>query len=332
MKRREFVRLVGIAAAAWPLAARLTSPATAQARRPRLAMLLIAASKTSPEAGERRNALAELGWVDGRTIEIVARYAEGAFDRVPALMAELIALNPDVILTHTGTAARVAAGATRTIPVVVGAAGEEVMIELAGSLAQPKGNVTGLTLVSHEQHAKVIELLKQAHPAASRIGILANPLNVGSRDYPALLTDALGLLGLDALRVEADDQDDLDTAFATMAAARAEAVLVTADPSFNRPAMHRKINELARAHRIAVVSTFDAFTREGGLLSLGTDYRVICRRAAVYVDKILKGAKPGDLPIERPSVFRLMVNLKTAKTLSIPVPLALLGRADEVIE
>jgi len=291
-------------------------------------MLLVA----TPEVDERRAALAELGWVDGRTIEIVTRYADGALDRVSVLMAELVALNPDVILTHTGEAARAAAEATRTIPVVVAAAGEEVMLELAGNLARPTGNITGLTLVSHEQHAKVLELLKQSHPAAIRVGILANPLGTAYRDYSESLSGALGLLGLDAVHVAARDQSELEPAFATMAVARADAVLIVADPNFNRSVMRLRINELAKQHRIAVVSLFDAFTREGGLLSLGTDYPVIFRRAAVYVDKILKGAKPTELPIERPAVFRLMVNLKTAKALGLTVPLALLGRADEVIE
>ena len=166
-------------------------------------MLLVAASETSPEFGQRRDALAELGWVDGRTIEIVARFADGDFDRVPGLITELVALKPDVLLTHTSVAARAAAEATRTIPIVIAAAGEEPLLELAGDLAHPGGNVTGLTLVSHEQHAKVAELLKQANPSATRIGILANPLSPGYRDYPALLSDALTHLGLDAIRAEA---------------------------------------------------------------------------------------------------------------------------------
>jgi hypothetical protein len=129
-------------------------------------MLLVPSSEASPEAAERNDALAELGWVNGRNIEIVARYADGAVDRVPALMAELVSLNPDVILTHTGEAARAAADATKMIPVIVGAAGEEAMLDLAGSLGRPQGNVTGLTLVSLEQHAKVVELLKQAQPSS----------------------------------------------------------------------------------------------------------------------------------------------------------------------
>ena len=332
MKRREVVVGLGGAAVGWPLVGPLISSAAAQVHKPRLAMLLVAASETSPELGQRRDALAELGWVDGRTIEIVARFADGDFDLVPGLITELVALKPDLLLTHTGVAARAAAEATRTIPIVIAAAGEEPLLELAGDLAHPVGNVTGLTLVSHEQHAKVAELLKQANPSATRIGILANPLSPGYRDYPALLSDALTHLGLDAIRAEARDLAGLDNAFATIARAHVHAVLVTADPNFNRPVMRRRIIELAVAEKLAVISTVDAFTREGGLLSLGTDYPAIYRRAAVYVDKILKGAKPRDLPIERPSVFRLMVNLTTARALGLAVPLSLLGRADEVIE
>ena len=326
MKRREVIALLV------PLVGQAILPAAGETRRPRLAMLLVAASETSSEVGERRDALAELGWVDGRTIEIVVRYAEGDLARVPALIDELLALDPDLILTHTAVAARAVARATRTIPVVIAAAGEELLVELVGNLARPQGNVTGLTLVSDEQHAKVIELLKQAHPTATRIGVLANPLSPGYQNYPAQLGDTLSRLGLEAFRVEARDRDGLEAAFGRLTEARADAVLVTADPNFNRPAMRQRINELASARRVLVLSTVDAFTREGGLLSLGTSYQHIYRRAAVYVDKILKGAKPSDLPIERPSVFNMMINLKAASALDLMIPPTLLARADEVIE
>ena len=154
MKRREVVVGLGGAVVGWPLVGPLISSAAAQVHKPRLAMLLVAASETSPELGQRRDALAELGWVDGRTIEIVARFADGDFDLVPGLITELVALKPDLLLTHTGVAARAAAEATRTIPIVIAAAGEEPLLGLAGDLAHPVGNVTGLTLVSHEQHAR----------------------------------------------------------------------------------------------------------------------------------------------------------------------------------
>ncbi len=325
MRRRDFAILLATGPC---LGALSLFRAVAQVRRPLIAMLLVGGSENT----ERRAALAELGWVDGRSIDIVTRYAHGDLDRVPELVAELVALNPDVLLTHTGAAARAAAARTSTIPIVIGAAGEEVMIELAGNLARPTGNLTGLTLVSHEQHAKVLELLKEAQPTAKQVAILTNPLSPGYQDYPAVLSDALNRLGLKALRIEARNQNELEAAFAKIAESRADAVLVTADPNFNRPIMHLTINELARKERIPVVATFDGFTREGGLLSLGTDYGVLYRRAAVYVDKILKGAQPSDLPVERPSVFRLTLNLKTALVLGLTIPPTLLARADEVIE
>lgn len=161
---------------------------------------------------------------------------------------------------------------------------------------------------------------------------LANPFNASYRDYPALLQGVQGPLGLSAFRVEAHNESGLEAAFAALIASRADAVLAVADPNFNRPRMHRRMAELGRAHRIAVVSTFDAFTREGCLLSLSTDYSVIYRRAASFVDKVLRGATPADLPIERPSVFRLTVNLNTAAALGLDINPSLLARADRVIE
>ena len=329
--RRQILRAgaIGLLAAPW------TRPALAQSRNPRLALLFAGPNSGLLPTGQWSPliaALAELGWVEGRTIEFFTRFADGALDRMPALAAELVALEPDVIWTHTGNGADAVAGATKTIPVVVGAAREEALIELAGGLARPKGNITGLTLVTHEQHAKVLELLKETNPAIKRIGVLVNPLTGGYRDYPAVLTRLIGPLALDIFRVEASHLTDIDTAFAAMAAARADAVLVTADPNYNKPAMDLKIAELGRRHRLPVVSTFDSVVRQGALLSLGTDYDVLRRRTAVYIDKLLRGAKPGDLPIERPSVFTLVLNLKTAKELGINLPPSILLRANEVIE
>jgi putative tryptophan/tyrosine transport system substrate-binding protein len=331
MNRRKFI----LAGTSGLVSAHATFGAIAQARKPRLGMLLAGPKSGIGPSGQWSpfvSALAELGWVEGRNIEFLSRFAEGALDRLPALAAELVALEPDVIWTHTRNGALAAAGATSTIPIVVGAAGEEALIELAGGLARPKGNVTGLTLVSDSQHAKVLELLKETLPAVTSIGVLVNPLSAGYGEYPAKLTNLLGPLRLDLIRAEAQVLGDLDGAFAAMATARAGAVLVTSDPNFNKPAFDRRIGELARRHRLPVAAMFDGAVREGGLLSLSTDYDVIRRRAAVYVDKILRGAKPGDLPIERPSVFQLVLNLKTAKELGIDLPASILLRANEVIE
>ncbi len=313
----------------------LSAPLHAQTRKPRLAMLLAGVETgpgTSPWSASFRKALAELGWIDGQNIEIVARFTENIPGRFAALAAELVALHPDCILTHTSGGANAAAQATATIPIVVGAASEEVLIELAGGLPRPKGNVTGLTIVSHEHHAKVLDLLKQAVPALSRVGVLVHPAARDYRDYPALLTSLIGPLGLDLVRVEARDLAGLDAAFAALAAARADALFVTTDPAFFTVAVSRRINELALALKIPVVATFEGAVRAGGLLSLGVDLQVLIRRSAVFVDKILRGARPGDLPIERPTVYRLLLNLKSAKVLGIELPPAILLRANEVIE
>ena len=317
------------------LAASIAQPAKAQGKKPRLAMLL-AGVETGPGASpwptSFRKALAELGWVDGHNIEIVARFTENLPGRLPMLAAELVALHPDCILTHTSGGATAAAAATSTIPIVVGAASEEVLIDLTGGLPRPKGNVTGLTIVSHEHHAKVLDLLKQAYPAVARTGVLVHPNAKDYRNYPALLTQLLGPLGLDLVRVEARDLAGLDAAFAALAAARADSLFVTTDPAFFPAAMTRRINELALAQKIPVVATFEGVVHAGGLLSLGADLQVLIRRSAVYVDKILKGAKPGDLPVERPTVYRLLLNLKSARVLGIELPATILLRANEVIE
>jgi putative ABC transport system substrate-binding protein len=235
-----------------------------------------------------------------------------------------------VIFTHSNHGARAAARATRTIPVVVGAAAEETMIEMAGGLARPTGNVTCLTLVSHDQHAKCLELLKEAHGEAARFAILVDRQG-DFGGYLGALSSALAPLKVDLIRVDTDEVD-LDAAFATMTAARVHGVLITATPAFNTPTMHRKASKLALEARIPLVATFEEFAREGGLLALSTNYRALIRRSATYVDKILKGAKPGELPIERPTVFTLTINLNAAKSLGITVPPSLLARADEVIE
>lgn len=317
------------------LAASIAQPATAQGKKPRLAMLL-AGVETGPGASpwsiSFRKALAELGWIDGQNIEIITRFSEHLPNRLPLLAAELVALNPACILTHTSGGATAAAAATQTIPIVVGAASEEVLLDLTGGLPRPKGNVTGLTIVSHEHHAKVLELMKQALPSVRRAGVLVHPSAASYKEYPALLAQMLGQLGLDLVRVEARDIAGLDAAFGALAAAQAGAVFVTTDPTFFPSEMIRRINELALAQKIPVVATFEGAARAGGLLSLGADLHVLIRRSAVYVDKILRGAKPGDLPVERPTIYSLLLNLKTAKTLGIELPPSILLRANEVIE
>jgi putative ABC transport system substrate-binding protein len=276
-------------------------------------------------------ALAELGWATGRNVEIVERFANDEHERLPALAAELVALSPDVIFTNTSTAAHAAAQATRTIPIVVGPAGESTFAELAGNFARPIGNVTGLTLYSLGQDEKCLELLKEASPGAARVGVLVNPLNPNLRDAPTSLQSAAAALGLTLVRMEARDAGEIDTAF--RGAIGIQGLHVPDDANLaGRPTARRRIIELTSPNRLPVVSTHLGFAHDGALLALGTDIPALARRAADYVDKILRGAKPGDLPVERPTLVKLMVNLKIARALGLVLPPSLLLRADEVIE
>ena len=306
-------------------------------RMPRLA-ILSPTSKTGGHSGLVYDpfikALADLGWVAGRNIEIIERFAGDEPERLPALAAELVALRPDVIFTNTVNGARAAAQATRTIPVVVSPAGENLFAELAVNFARPVGNVTGMTLHSQGQDQKCLELLKEAAPSAVRVGVLVNPLNPNFRDYPASLQAAGDALGLVLFRMEARSADEIDAAFGAMAGAPDIQGLHVPDDSTiaGRPRPRRRIIEITSAMKVPVVSTHLAFAPDGGLLALGTDIPALARRGADYVDRILKGAKPADLPVERPSVVKLVVNVKAARALGLALPPALLARADEVIE
>lgn len=310
-------------------------PARAKSR-PLLAALFVQ-SATGPTAEIQnipfRAAIAKHGWVLGDNIDIAERFAEGRLDRLAQLAAELVALRPDVIFTHTGNAAHAVAKATQSIPVVVGPATEESLLELAGDLARPRANVTGLTFVSQEMHEKCIELLAQIHPGARRIAVLVDPRIAAYQTYPAPMQANLGKLGLTLLRIEAPGgAPGIDAAMRSLAAANADALLVLTMPGFNDPVIARAIVQQAAALKIPVVAAGEFYAREGGLLAFGPDYVALVRRGAVFVDRILRGAKPADLPVERPTVFRLVVNKTAASTFGIAIPPPMLMRADEVIE
>jgi putative ABC transport system substrate-binding protein len=302
----------------------------ARGRLPRLALLLTdGAASLANDAWPTalRAALDEYGWTEGRTIEIVTRHADGDFDRLPALASELVALEPDVLLTHSSPGALAAAAATQAIPIVVGAASEPVLAGLAGDLARPKGNVTGLTVASLEQHVKCVEIFKEIRPALTHLAVLITPAN---RSY-----DALG----GALTARGYSSTNIVLAKARIAplrdalqAAQADALLVTADPNFNRADADKAIDEASKSLRVSHFGTFEPATRAGALFSFGADYGRLIRRSALYIDRILRGAKPVYLPVERPSVFKLVINLKAADALGLSVPPTVLARADEVID
>ena len=281
-----------------------------------------------------RQGLRDLGYIEGRNLVIEYRDADGKIERFPALAAELVALKVDVIVTAGGTLGALAAKrATATIPIVFTAVGNPVSDGLVATLARPGGNVTGLALVSTELVGKSVELLKQAVPGLSRVAFLRHPDAAPEHAKQDTLKEAETVareLGIRLLVVEARGPADFERAFSEMIRARVGALTVLGTAVYVRE--RRRLVELAAKHRLPAVYSFREFVDAGGLMSYGPDVADSSRRAASYVDRILKGARPGDLPVEQPTKFELVVNLKTAKSLGLTIPPSLLGRADQVID
>jgi len=330
VKRRELMFLLGGAAVAVPLAVRAQ-----QRAMPVIGFLSIGSPDSRlPSLAGFRQGLHETGYVEGRNITVEYRWAEGKPERFPTLAAELVALKVDVIVTAGGTLAVLATKrATTTIPIVFVAAGDPVAEGLVTSLARPGGNVTGLSVFSAELVGKRLELLKQAVPGASLIALLLKPDSMPERAKDARLGEANAsarMLGVLLQVIEARGPDDFDRAFSEMSKARADALTILATPVFILE--QRRLADLAAKNRLPTVSEFREFVDDGGLISYGPSLADLSRRAVTYVDKILKGAKPADLPVEQPTKFELVINLKTAKALGLAIPHAMLMRADEVIE
>lgn len=273
----------------------------------------------------------ELGYVEGRNIAFERRWAEGRQERLPAFAAELVRLNVDVIVTGANPVIAAVKQATATIPVVMAASRDPVGSGFIGSLAKPGGNITGLTNdPTPEVLGKHLELLKEAVPRVSRVALLLNPLPPGAATYRRVLESAAGKLGMKLLPVEVRGRDEFESAFAAMAREHADAVVLLPDPVLFTA--RTQLALLAARHRVPVVSFQREHAEVGGLMSYGSSLAYQFRRAAVYVDKILKGAKPGDLPVEQAVKFELVINLKTARALSITIPPSLRARADHIIE
>jgi putative ABC transport system substrate-binding protein len=271
--------------------------------------------------------LHDLGYREGENLRIDYRFAAQQLDRLPTLAAELVALQPDVIFTSSGTPAlRAAQQATTTIPIVVGAASDLVAQGLVASLAQPGGNITGLTLID-EISAKRRALLKEALPTITRVAHLSNPANAG--DALSITAEAYRALGLQVQYVGARHADDLDAAFRAIVAGGVDALFISADGVLGAEAP--RIAAFALQHRLPTMGGDVGFVRAGGLMAYSTNISDMFRRAADYVDKILKGAKPADLPIERPIKFEFVINLKTAEALGLTLPPSILFQANEVI-
>ena len=343
MGRRSFIRALGRGAGALAvpgLVATASTWAQQVSRLPRVGILsplkvanvVCDANSHGSSVGCFVDELRKLSYIDGRNISLEFRFAEGDSNRLPALAAALAGMPPDVIYTHTNQGADAAASATRTIPIVVGPASEEVLTRLAGNLARPSGNVTGVTLTSVEQDQKCLQLLKQVAPRTSRVAVLLNPDNAGLRRYPGVLEPVAARLDLTLTRIDARSVLDLPKAFAAIEKSGANAIFVADDALLAGTRDFRvQLVQWARSRGLPVVSPSSRVTADGGLASFGTDVPALGRRAAFYVHRILGGAKPSDLPVERPTIYKLSVNLETAKVLGLAVPQAVLARADEVI-
>jgi putative tryptophan/tyrosine transport system substrate-binding protein len=277
-----------------------------------------------------RQALQELGYMDGTSISYVGRWAEAKKDRLPGLAAELVGLKVDLIVTFGGAAAEAAKEATSTIPIVIVYAGDPVGTGLIASLARPGGNISGITDQATELSAKRLELLKEAMPNASRVAVLWNAGDRAMTLRYQEIEKAARMLGVTIRPLGVREPDDFDVAFSAMTRERPDALLLITDALTN---LNRKrILDFAATHRVPAMYEFGSLVREGALMSYGSDLGDSFRRAAVYVDKILKGAKPSELPVEQPNRYYLLVNLKTAKALGLAIPQSLLLRADEVIQ
>jgi len=277
--------------------------------------------------------LRDLAYVEGRNLVIEYRDAEGKLERLPALAAELVALKVDVIVAPPTPAALAAKQATRTLPIVFAVAADPVTSGLVTGLARPGGNVTGLSIFAPELVGKCLEQLKQAVPGVSRVAVLWQPGALGERTEKEMLKEAevaARALGVRPQFVEARGPADLDRAFSDMTKARAGALTMLTSVMFFRE--RRRLVALAAQNRLPAVYPWREVVDAGGLMSYGANLADNLRRAATYVDKILKGAKPGDLPVEQPTKFELVINLKTAKALGLTIPQSVLGRADQVIQ
>ena len=288
-------------------------------------------SRGAPTVQAFREGLRELGWVEGRDVVIEYRWADGRFERLPELAAELVRLKVDVLVASPTPAAQAAKKATGTIPIVGVSLTDPVGLGLIASIARPGGNVTGVSYsLDPQMFGKHLALLREVVPKVRRVAILSNPAGPAQPATVRNIKDAALSLGLQLALVEARGPEDFDAAFATIARERVGAVFVVMDPAFI--AQRERLPDLAAKSRLPSMFTQRTDAEAGGLMSYGPSIPGLYRRAATYVDKILKGARPGDLPVEQATTFELVINLKTARALGLTIPPSLLGRADHVVQ
>jgi putative ABC transport system substrate-binding protein len=329
MKRRDFIALLGsatAASAAWPLAVGAQTPP----KIPRVGYIA-GSNATSAEhiVGAFRQRLGELGYVEGQTIALEVRYAEGRSERMPELVAELVSLKMDVLVAAVSTAALAAKKATRTIPIVM-VAPDPVGLGLVASLARPGGNVTGLSYFNEAIVAKRLEFLKEFVPGLVRVAVLRNPIVAVHATFWQETEVAARKLGVTLQPLDVRGPEDFEAAFAEATRGNAQALIAFDDAL--TVAYRPGIVALAASNRLPTMYGLREFPDEGGLISYGASFADLFRRVATYVDKIIKGAKPAELPVEQPTKFELVINRKTANALGLTVPPMLLTQADEVIE
>jgi putative ABC transport system substrate-binding protein len=328
VKRRAALGLI-VGAAIYGTRPALAQPAPGQAKRigflspqsvPSAAPLLAALNR----------GLRELGWVEGQNMTFEPRYADGAFDRLPGLAAELVHENVDVIVAGSNPGVLAAKRATGSIPIVMATTGDPVADGLVESLARPGANVTGVTAIAQELSAKRLELLKEAVPGLRRVAVLTNPDSPYTRAFVNDAVPAAQSLGLQLQILQARRPAEFEAAFSAMRSGDVQGLMVLADIMFNTE--HARIVELAAKSRVPAVYWDRAYVSAGGLMFYGAGLSGIYRHAATYVDKILRGAKPSDLPVEQPTTFELVINLQAARALGLDLPPSFFARADEVIE
>jgi putative ABC transport system substrate-binding protein len=325
MKRRDFLGVLG-GAAAWPLAAHAQQPVKI-IRIGFLGATTAAAYATQLEGF--RLGLRDLGYIEGKNIAIEFRWAEGKYERLQEFATDLIEHKVDVVVTHGTPGTLALQRVTKTVPIVMATSGDAVITGLVNSLARPGGNITGLSYFGPELAAKRLELIKEIVPSLAQLAFLVNPNNpIVKQDFQAVKIAAIPLK-LEVQKFEVRGPQEFESAFANMTKKGAEAVAIDGDGMLTGNA--KAIADIAAKQRLPTVGEAP-FANAGGLIGYGPDYPAMFRRAAFYVDKILKGTSPADLPVEQPTKFNLIINLKTAKMLGLTVPPTLVARADEVIE
>ena len=330
MKRREFVGLCGAVAATWPIALRAQ-----QGERVRRIGVLMASTLDDPESQARiaafQQSLQQLGWIDGRNVSIDTRWATTNPDDIRRHAAELAALTPDVILAGTGTATVAPLlQATRTVPIVFALVIDPVGAGFVDSLARPGGNATGFTVFEYGMSGKWLELLKQLSPAVTRAAVLRDPTIASGIGQFAAVQAVAPSLGVDLSAVDVRDAGEIERAITAFARSSNAGLIVTANALATR---HRElIITLAAQHRLPAVYPYRRFVDDGGLVSYGPDFVDQYRQAAGYIDRVLKGEKPAEMPVQAPIKYGIVINLKTIKSLGLTVPPAVLARADEAIE